>query len=265
MSTERSHNVLVYRDNATWRALAEDLKGHAYLYVAQEGKGTVAADDLIIQVFPEGTPEADIEQWVTAQQEPLRTAKCVHCDGTTRRIMATLNVREVPDASYLGHLDGYYGDAAREVFKNASPTDVYRKIFTLLVGTASIKRVRIVLDHLADYNPLLLQGFDGTRRPNQDELTRYAEEFKKLIPPVVAVEFIRISNLTPPDEHTVVICHHHALNQLDLDGVHGNPRVLMPYPRGLFEKANSLCDISSVAQGDFLETMRKLIRPRKPI
>jgi len=35
---------------------------------------------------------------------------------------------------------------------------------------------------------------------------------------------------------------------------------MMPYPKGLIDKASKLCDLGGIIEGDFLDTLRRIIR-----
>lgn len=266
MKTIGTHNVLVYRNNDSWRALESELMDRATGYYEGDSRKWVAVDSVTTKIFPEGIPESEIEQWVRSETALLQSAERVYCDGTSRRIMENLEARK--KYSY-DELEQFLRDAAREVFgiasPKASPAEVYRKIFALLATTAGVQRVQIVLENLADYNPLMIEGFEKGGWYPKDKLVQYAEEFRKLIPSSVIVEFITIADLVTPGEHTVAIAHHHILCASEnRSGLHSrSPRVLMPYPEGFISQASSICDIGSAVQGNILDVARRYIKPRK--
>lgn len=260
MTTNGTHNVLVYRSNGSWRALEGELMDYA-TGCYKEGSW-VRADGVTVKIFPEGTSESEIGQWVLSEAATLESAQAVYCDATTRFITQKL---DLPRWYRFAVLDYLFSRAFDDISRNASPAEVYRKIFMLLATTAGVRRVQIVLDNLADYNPLMLEGFEQFGH-SDSQLVRYAEEFRKLIPPSVTVEFIAIAKLTLPDEHAVALVHHHALNTTrNPTGIRSGEhrRLLMPYPKGFIQNAALLCDISSVVRGDILEGVRELLESHK--
>lgn len=249
-------NILVYRDNNAWSALRDDLLELASSVIVL-GKGrTPRAAEAIVQVFPAGTTEEEIGKWVSDNCELISQADGIFADATTWSKIVSLGVKKTYEVRCI---DEYLTDAADTVFNGKDPSDVYRQIFALAISAASIKRVRIVIDRVADYNPLHVEGFDGAGG-DLTACTSYAKKFAELVPEGVTTELIQIEELTLPDSDTLVIVHHHALNRRSDGGsFHVSSRVWMTYPKGFVEGAARLCDISSVVKGDVLETARKLI------
>jgi hypothetical protein len=248
-------NILVYRNNNIWESLASDL----IIYVNTGAATTV-------KVFDAGTPESEIESWVQENAEFIKQAEAVFSDRTCGRTIVTSGLKERSKIFGRWNLELLFMQpSAQKVFRGVSPSKIYRQIFTRLVDTLDTKRVQIVLDALVDYNPLALPEFadDITVRNDIDALTRYAEEFKRLMPDGVEVEFIRSNELKLPDEQTLVVVHHHTLNRLrNQTEFHNSPRVLMPYPDGLIKKSSGVIDITDLLQEDFVEAMRLEIQMR---
>lgn len=252
------NNILIYRDNETWTELAADLR-----YLAS-GQGTQVPE---IKIFDKTATESDVREWLVANATTVTDAPYVCADGTCSRIILELELKCI---FKIINLDDFLGAAADEVFAEVSPVEIYRQILARLVSTLGIKQVQIVLDAVVDYNPLALPEFsdwDNTRE-NLATLERCAEEFAKLVPEGVETKNLRISELEVPSDDTVVLVHHHALNQLSRYGKDGRdftscPRVLMPYPKGFVKRTGALCDIDDIVHGDLLETMRRFIRNKK--
>lgn len=253
--TMKKH-ILVYRDNSTWSALCGDLLELATSVIVL-GKGrTPKAAEAVVQVFPVATTEEEIGKWVSDNRELISQADGIFADATTQCQIASSGAKQ---AYQVKCIDKYLAQAADTVFKGKDPSDVYRQILALAIPAASSKQVRIVIDRVADYNPLHVEGFNDAGGDLM-ACTSYAKKFAELVPEGVTTELIRIEELTLPDSDTLVIVHHHALNRRSDGGsFHESPRVWMPYPKGFVEKAARLCDISSVVKGDVLETARKLI------
>ena len=255
---ETPANLLVYRNNDIWTTLQAELAERVTLYY-QDGKTRKGAT-VTQQIFPAGTTEAEIESWVKTNKKSIVTAVRVYCDGTSGRIIDATEVRKL---SELFCIDKYLTEAIERVFRDVPLSEIYRKIFAKVTRCVGIKEIQIVLDAIADYNPLNIPLFKKHTNFEAPPRTKeiYAEEFCKLIPNGVKVSYVdNIYNLTLPNAETLVIVHHHALNKRkDSGDFHHSPRVLMTYPSGFVEKAAYLCDISTIVKGDVLETARKLI------
>jgi hypothetical protein len=264
MTTDRVVNFLVYRDNAFWQMMAEDvLLRAATIEVRVDRKRTYQkVDQLIVHIFPEGTPMADVELWISSHHDDLRAARRVYCDGTVYGVVQSLPYETRPATQHLEHLVEH---AVKRIFGESAPADIYRDIFTLLVANAGIKCVQIVLDNISDGNPLQLNGFDADcRRYSMEKLMQYAEAFKRLIPSGTEVVFIRAEDLTIPNAETLILGHHHGVGICHrlAEELRPHPRLLMSYASGFIPKASQLCDLSSVVKGDLLGSIRSAIRPR---
>lgn len=255
------NNILVYRINSVWASLASELELLAQKYFEWESNQRVAKTGAIVttKIFAVGTSEAEIYQWTNENREVLSGANKVYCDGTTGRAIVKANARK----SYeLTELEEYMKKAAENLYKGYSPAEVYRQVFAALISTLGFKRVQLVLDNITDYNPLVISGIADKPCRDIAVLTRYAEEFVKLLPTRTNFEFVRVSEATPPDEDSLMIVHHHALFRCrqDAEDFLSNPRALMPYPAGLLPKAAKLCDLGHVVKGDILEMMREVMK-----
>ena len=247
MTTKTS--FLIYRNNRIWSALTSELTALA------QACGTAT-----VKIFKPNTPEQKIKSWIQKNARHIKQANMVFADSTCRRPIVTSRLKKSYDVS---NLEDFMKEAADQVFHGVSPAETYRQIYARIINTLGVKRVQIVLDNLADYNPLNIREIadNDDLRYDKDALWRYAEEFKKLLPKSVQVEFIRGEKLQLPDKQTLVVVHHHTLNGLkNGEKLRQSPRLFMPYPKGLIEKAGSICDIGDIAQTDLLEAMRSIIQ-----
>jgi len=256
-------NFLIYRNNSLWTALKDDLVFGASYCGGNAGKCIPAKPeaDVQVQIFPAGTHESEIELWVNEHREELADSNAVYADNT---VMQVIIKAEVPLKRWQSRcIDDYFNKAATRAFEGKSPTEMYRRIFAELAKNAGIRCIHIVLDALTDYNPLAIVGFDSYDvRNDVTNLRFYAEKFKELIPSEVVVEFVQVKELGLPDANTAVIVHHHALNTRSdaATALHGCPRVLMPYPHGLLEKAGKLCDLEEIVRDNLLDGVRECVR-----
>jgi hypothetical protein len=244
----KSSVILVYRDNETWRALKAELAQRFGGKFYRAG-GMVDVDQLIVQIFPEGTPEAQIEAWVEENRAMLQAVGRIVADSTVQAALARHKIWSVYN------LDQLFVRAAERLLRGTSVHDVYRKVFATLVEKLGIEDVQIVVENVADYNPLGLAGCDRVEAIGDND--RYARAFKDLIPAGVKVRLVRAIQMEVPGVTSLAICHHHAHGHLTGGASTVHPRVLMPYLKGFIEKASALCDISHVWQGDLLEEVRK--------
>jgi len=261
------YNVLVYRNNSTWSALANDLEALAQAQPNRDEKRMIVAQALI-KVFSEHTSEADIAAWLIENAEQINKAGIFYCDQTTSQIAVAHRIKGYTSTTsgkfYASHrsLEELVGNVVENrVFKNRSPAGFYKQVFALLPGVG-VKHVQIVLENIGDYNPLQITEFGEGYRLSEENKKRYATEFAVLMPDSMSVEFVSINDLVLPNNETIVLCHHHAFNDRSeeikkLQDQH--PHLVEPYIARFFYDISCFCNIGSVIDTDILAAVRDSI------
>lgn len=269
------YNVLVYRENQTYRALAEDLKKMARVLEVESGwrNGVEFCNatygEAVVKVFPEGASEKEIEAWLLENRAQVEGAVRFICDTTTSRVAEACDIRlKVYESGYKWFMHNRFekilGRAVEQHCKERSSQEVYRALFALLPG-AGIKRVQIVIEALGDYNPLQIEGVETWQDQREKLAEDHMQGFMALMPEGMKVERIHIQDLATPDTDTLVMCHHHATSTRGVDGDqmakirNGHSHIVEPYLMGLIPDMSKFCDVSSVVEEDIIGSIREYL------
>lgn len=258
--------MLIYRDNDFWTALHGDL-------VEMVERINPDAGECVEQIFPASTGTDEIKMWVEFNRDSV--AKAIK-SGWMGSLFTDTTVQDVVAACGI---EGYPRNLTKDVMGRAfeaalagkDPSSVYRELFKRLISAATVTRVLIVREYLADYNPLSLLAYVSREAQNGEGAVKaYSDAFVSLMPSGTVCEVISIDDLGGGfrvKERDLLIFHHHAMQRIPGDshqlriGSRLRERALSitSYLSGFIPKVASFTDVSDLIREDIMDIARGII------